>query len=79
LKSLDQIVIDHRKLRRTAIMGLPCECVPKQPGGGEPQDKLNLRAEVWRIATDLEAFKQKCIDDFNLKLMKDDKDKKPRE
>lgn len=60
-------------------MGLPCNYIPKQPGGGEPQDKINLRAEIWRIITELEEFKQECIDDFNEKLKIDDKDKKARE
>ena len=37
-----------------------------QPGGGDPEDDgINLRAEVWRIITDLDSLKKKCVDDFN--------------
>ena len=41
-----------------------------------PNSDFNLRAEVWRIITDLDSLKKKCVEDFNRKL-KLPEDKKP--
>ena len=39
-----------------------------QPGGGDPEGDFNLRAEIWRIITDLDSLKKECLEDFNSKL-----------
>ena len=52
------------------LHGIHCHFVLMQPGGGDlnPNCDFNLRAELWRIITDLDSLKKKCVEDFNRKL-----------
>jgi hypothetical protein len=66
LENKKRETIDRERLRKTIISGIQCNYIPMQPGGGDPEDDgINLRAEVWRIITDLDSLKKKCVDDFN--------------
>jgi hypothetical protein len=55
-------------LRRTVIKGLPSDFIPHNYGGGEnaKEGEINIRAQVWRNVIDLDKYKQKCINKFNL-------------
>jgi len=61
------VAFDYKKLKRTAIKGIPCEFIPHRTGGGEIAKKgqLNIRKEVWKRLIEIEALKQECLDKFN--------------
>ena len=72
---------NFEKLRRTIIYGIPCDLIDKNAvseTGPQNGQTVNIRGEIWKIVTKLDALKHKCINDFNRKLNCPDDKKQPR-